>query len=274
VTLILETPVSDIHKCPGCGASCAVDHDVLRAAANAGKQIRVACHKCDEVFRPSNDNPDSPARPSTPNPNTRVGICGKCGQKFSVPPLAANEQAVVECPHCAHHMTPDNIGRASARQEILQPTGGSAALKPGSKRRRRGWLRAVISFLVGGAVLAGAAVAALERITPNSTPLASLTSQPAPRLAITDTGFTTADGSGEGSDAVLVNVTLANLGTAAGAPEWVIVKLLDADGSVILRRPIASREMTLAPGSSRTLVSRMAAPPGQVSDMVVELSRD
>ena len=41
-----------------------------------------------------------------------------------------------------------------------------------------------------------------------------------------------------------------------------------------MRRPIASREMTLDPGSSRTLVSRMAAVPGQVTDMVIELSRD
>ena len=274
MTLILETPASDVHRCPGCGANCAVDHDVLSAAANAGKQIRVACHKCDEVFRPSNDNPDTPARPSIPNPNTRVGLCGKCGQKFSVPPLAANEQVVVECPHCAHHMTPDNIGRASARQEVLQAPSAAAELKQASKRRHRSWLRATLWFLIGGAVLAGAAVAALEQMTPNSTPLAGLTSPPAPRLAITETGFTPATGSEDGNDAVLVTVTLANLGTAAGAPEWVVVKLLDADGSVLMRRPIASREMTLAPGSSRTLVSRMTAVPGQVADMLVELNRD
>lgn len=274
MTLILETQASDIHRCPACGANCAVDHDVLRATTNAGKQIRVACHKCDAVFRPSNNNPDTPARPSMPNPNPRVGLCGKCERKFSVPPLAASEQVVVECPHCAHHMTPDNIGRASARHESLQAPNAATDLQPGRKRQRRGWLRATLSFLICGAVLAGAAVAALERITPNSTPLAGLTSSPAPRLAITDTGFTPANDSGDGTDAVFVTVTLTNLGTAAGAPEWVIVKLLDADGDVLKRRPIASREMTLAPGSSRTLVSRMGAVPGQVTDMVVELSRD
>lgn len=272
MTLILETPVSDIHRCPGCGANCAVDHDVLIAAANAGKQVRVACHKCDEVFRPSNDNPDNPARRGPPSP--RVGLCAGCGQTFSVPPLNTDEQLVVECPHCAHHMTPDTIGRASARHEVLPEPSTVSRLKPTSKRRRRSWVRVVWSLLIGGAVLAGAAVAALERITPNSTPLAGLTSPPAPRLAITDTGFTPAGVSGAGDDAVLVTVTLANLGTAAGAPEWVIVKLLDADGELLMRRPIASREMTLDPGSSRTLVSRMAAVPGQVTDIVVELSRD
>ena len=272
MTLILETPVSDIHRCPGCGANCAVDHDVLSAATNAGKRIRIACHKCDEVFRPSTVNPESPARPGPSSP--RVGMCGGCGQTFSVPPLGAYEQVVVECPHCGHHMTPDNIGRASARHEILPEPSAASRLKPAGKRRPKSWLRVAWSLLIGGAVLAGAAVAALERITPNSTPLAGLTAPPAPRLAVTDTSFTPASGSGEGDDAVLVTVTLANLGTAAGAPEWVIVKLLDADGDLLMRRPIASREMTLDPGSSRTLVSRMAAVPGQVTDMVVELSRD
>lgn len=271
MTLILETPVSDIHRCPGCGANCAVDRDALSAAANASKQVRIACHKCDEVFRPSNGNPDSPARPGSPSP--RVGLCGRCGQTFSVPPLGADEQVLVECPHCGHHMTPGNIGRASARHEILPEPSAASRLKPAGKRRRRSLLRVVWSVLIGGAVLAGAAVAALERMTPNSTPLAGLTSPPAPRLAITDTGFAPA-GDGEGGGAVLVTVTLSNLGTAAGAPEWVIVKLLDADGELLMRRPIASREMTLDPGSSRTLVSRMAAVPGQVTDMVVELSRD
>lgn len=273
MTLVLETPESDIHRCPACGANCAVDHSTLAAAADAGKTIRIACHKCDEVFRPLNDNIEARSRPSQPNPNPRIGLCVGCGQKFSVPPLAADESVLVECPHCAHKMVPDEIGRADARREMLSSPASDAQLKTGSARRRRSRLRAVWLLLAGGMVIAGAAVAALETITPNSTPLATLTAPPAPRLAITDTSFAPSDTGIDGKDAVLVSVTLANLGTAAGAPAWVTVKLLDADGGVVARRPIASREMTLAPGTRRTLVTRMAGT-GPVADVVVELTRD
>ena len=83
-------------------------------------------------------------------------------------------------------------------------------------------------------------------------------------------GFTPSD---DGENALLVTVTLANLGTARGAPERVTVKLLDADGNVLMRRPIASTELTLAPGATRTLVSRMSAAPGLVTDVAVDLRR-
>ena len=33
MTLILAAPDSDIHRCPSCGANCAVDHEMLAAAA-------------------------------------------------------------------------------------------------------------------------------------------------------------------------------------------------------------------------------------------------
>ena len=75
MTLILETPESDIHRCPGCGANCAVDRTVVARAADAGQQVRIACHKCAEVFRPRNDNPNSPSRQSAPASNPRVGLC-------------------------------------------------------------------------------------------------------------------------------------------------------------------------------------------------------
>ena len=70
----------------------------------------------------------------------------------------------------------------------------------------------------------------------------------------------------------MVTVTLANLGTAAGAPARLVVKLVDAAGNTVLRRPIAAREMELGPGATRTLVSRMVAP-APVADMLVELTR-
>ena len=68
-------------------------------------------------------------------------------------------------------------------------------------------------------------------------------------------------------------MTLANLGTAEGAPERVTVNLLDAEGNILMTRPIASRELTLAAGASRTLVSRVAMSPGLVTDVAVDLKR-
>lgn len=274
MTLILETPDSDIHRCPGCGANCAVDRTMVTRAADAGQQVRIACHKCAEIFRPLADNPDSPSRQNASPKNPRVGLCTKCHAAFSVPALGVDDSVVVECPHCRHHMAPDEIGRADARREILPEPTAVSRLKAGNTHQPRRWRRMLWSLLIGGAVLAGVAVAALERLTPDSIPFAGLTAPLAPRLAITDTDFTLGDSGDDGNGSVLVTVTLSNLGTAAGAPEWVTVKLLDANGTVLSRRPIASREMTLAPGTSRTLVSRMSAVPGQVADMVVELTRD
>jgi hypothetical protein len=93
---------------------------------------------------------------------------------------------------------------------------------------------------------------------------------PAARLAVTDAGFSY---SGDDENALLVTVTLANLGTAEGAPERVTVNLLDAEGNILMTRPIASRELTLSAGSSRTLVSRVAMSPGLVTDVAVDLKR-
>ncbi|MCH2555622.1 MAG: hypothetical protein MK030_10185, partial [SAR116 cluster bacterium] len=118
MTLILAAPDSDIHRCPACGANCAIDHGMLDTAANAGQKVRIACHKCDEIFRPVTDNSAGSARPSRPHPNRRVGICAACGDRFAVPPLAAEEFVLVQCPHCWHQMAPDEIGHANARHEL------------------------------------------------------------------------------------------------------------------------------------------------------------
>lgn len=279
VTPVLETTESEIHHCPACGANCAVDHDMLTAAADASKTVRTACHKCDEPFRPQRDKADGLSRPGQPNPNPRIGLCGGCGKKFSVPPPAADESVLVECPPCRHQMAPDAIGRADARRELMSGVNAATGLQTGRTRKRHRWLRLVWTLLIGGTVLAGAGVVALETTTPNSTPnstsLAALTAPPAPRLAVTDAGFGPADTDAtglDGKDSVLVSVTLANLGTTAGAPQWVIVKLLGADGTVVGRRLIASREMTLAPGARRTLVTRMSGS-GPATDVVVEPTR-
>lgn len=275
MTLILETSVSDIHRCPGCGAPCAVDRDRIAAAENAGQKISIACHKCEDIFTPDNDNhladEDRGSRPTRPHPNTRIGLCSGCGGRFSLQPLAAEEAVQIECPHCAFRMLPDEVARLDARSEIMAM---KAATLPDAKPRRR-WTRFLVSLLLGGALLAGIGIAALERFTPDlvDLPFSLYEAAPAARIAVTDTGFQPVGGNGEtGDSTVLVTVTLANLGTTVGAPERVVIKLLDSAGNMILRRPIAAREVKLQPGTTRTLISRMAAP-APVADMLVELTR-
>ena len=243
---------------------------MLDAAANAGQRVRIACHKCDEIFRPVTDSSAESARPSRPNPNRRVGICAACGDRFSVPPLAADNSVLVECPHCGHKMAPDKIGHANARRELFDSMNFAAGKRLAGNGGGRSWLQTAIWVIVSGALLAGAALAVVERVTPNNTPLAGLMAAPAARLAVTHAGFSYSGGDG---NALLVTVTLANLGTAEGAPERVTVKLLDAEGNILMTRPIASRELMLSAGSSRTLVSRIAMSPGLVTDVAVDLKR-
>ena len=167
-------------------------------------------------------------------------------------------------------MAPDEIGRANARHDLFDGMNAASGERVAGKTRGRGWLQTAIGVIVSGAILAGAALAVIERVTPNSTPLAGLMAAPAARLAVTDASFSY---SGVDENALLVTVTLANLGTAEGTPERVTVKLLDAEGNILMTRPIASREMALAPGASRTLISRMATSPGLVTDIAVDLRR-
>lgn len=275
MTLILETSVSDIHRCPGCGAPCAVDRDRIEAAENAGQKISIACHKCDEIFTPNNDNhladEDRGSRPTRPYANTRIGLCGGCGGRFAVQPLAADEAVLIECPHCAYRMLPDEVVRLNARSEIMAM---AAATLPEARPRRR-WGRFLALLLLGGTLLAGGGIIALERFTPAlpGLPFSLGEAVQAPRIAVTETGFQPVSGSEDTSaNTVLVTVTLANLGTTAGAPERVVIKLLDSAGNVVLRRPIAAREMKLQPGATRTLISRMSTPE-PVADMLVELTR-
>ena len=167
-------------------------------------------------------------------------------------------------------MAPDEIGHANARHELFDGMNAAAGKRVTGNGSGRGWLQTAIWVIVSGAILAGAALAVVERVTPNSTPLAGLMAAPAARLAVTDAGFSY---SGDDENALLVTVTLANLGTAEGAPERVTVNLLDAEGNILMTRPIASRELTLSAGSSRTLVSRVAMSPGLVTDVAVDLKR-
>ena len=208
MTLILETPKSDIHRCPACGAQCAVERDLMALARDAGQRIRVACHKCDEVFQPLNDNVSTDilpgaAQPSRPNPNPRVGVCSTCGGSFSVPPLAAGEAVMVECPHCRHLMQPDEVGHADVMDEF------AGIMQPPSKLQKRAGT--VLALLLAGALLAGFAAMAIFKITPMPTPF-GLDAVSAPHFAVTEARF---DSALDGADgAILVTVGFANLGTA------------------------------------------------------------
>ena len=262
MTLILETPQSDIHRCPACGAQCAVAKDLVVRAHDSGQQIRIACHKCDEVFQPLNDNsPMAAATPSRPNPNPRTGICPACGDTLSVPPLNAGEAVMVECPHCRHLMPPDEVGRADARDDLPPPPA------PPSPRQRLVGTLAALSL--AGVLIAGFAASAIFRITPPLPAPFGIDVSAVPHFAVTSARYDAALDGGDG--AVLVTVTLANLGTAAGAPERVAVTLLDSQGDPVISRPIAVREAALAPGDRRTITARLSVAPQSVADMTVTI---
>ena len=263
MTLILETRQSNIHLCPSCGAQCAVEKDLVAQARNSGQQIRIACHKCDEIFQPLNDNSPIPAaaKPTRPNPNPRLGICTSCGDSLSVPPLSAGEAVMVECPHCRYLMQPDEVGRTDALAGLSLP-----ALPPSPRQRLVGTL---LALLLAGILIAGFAASAVFSLTPPLPTPFGLEVGTTPHFAVTEARFDAALDGGDG--AVMVTVTFANLGTVAGAPEQVAVTLLDNAGNVVVSRPIAVREAALAPGDERTITARLSVPPDGIEDMKVTI---
>ena len=298
VTLILETPQSDIHLCPSCGAHCAVERNVLINARNAGQRVKIACHKCDEVFPPVDNRnaeaipdisdaatlePDEKPAAKIPVPHRsiatpdrtgrqqtqpRVGTCHHCGGRFSLPPLGNFGDVIVECPHCTAEMVPEAVGRLNARAETV--SAAAARMADLHAPPKRGGVRIFLVFMLvfTGLVLAFAGGALFE-LTPRNTDMASLNATPAPRIAVTDTSFRTFSADG----AILVTVALTNLGTATGAPDKVTVELVDATGALLASRPVASRELGLGPGETRELVTRMPAPAGMVDQVRVNLKQ-
>ena len=298
VTLILETPQSDIHLCPSCGAHCAVERDVLIGARNAGQRVKIACHKCDEVFLPidarqqeptadtRHSAPDDPEErplaevpvrqrtidrlrhPDRQQTQPRIGTCRHCGGRFSLPPLNNFGDVIVECPHCTAEMVPEAVGRLNARAEIVSAAAGRMADLHAPPRRKALRLLLVSALICTGLIMAFAGGALFE-LTPRTAESPALTATPAPRIAVTDTSFRTFSADG----AILVTVALTNLGTATGAPDKVTVELVDANGTQLASRPIASRELGLAPGETRQLVTRMPAPAGLVDQIRVNLKQ-
>lgn len=263
MTLILETQQSNIHRCPACGAQCAVEKDLVAQVRNSGQEIRIACHKCEEIFQPLNDNSpiQAAATPSRPNPNPRVGICTACGESLSVPPLNAGEAVMVECPHCQYLMQPDEVGRADALAGLPLPV-----LPPSPRQRLVGTLMAL---LLAGILIAGFAASAIFSLTPPLPAPFGLEVSTTPHFAVTEARFNAALDGGDG--AVMVTVTFANLGTAAGAPEQVAVTLLDKAGNIVISRPIAVREAALDPGDERTITARLSVPPDGIQDIRVTI---
>lgn len=272
MTLILETPQSNIHRCPACGAQCAVEKDLVARAHDSGQHIRIACHKCDEVFQPLNDNSAVPAaaRPSRPNPNMRTGICRACGDSLSVPPLKADEAVMVECPHCQHLMQPDEVGHADALAGLPPPSRQAPARQPSARQKL---VSTWIALLLAGCLIAGFAASAVFKITPPMPAPFGLEITATPHFAVTEARFEAALDGADG--AVLVTVTVTNLGTAAGAPERVSVTLLDSAGAPVTTRPIAVREAALAPGESRTITAQLSmsadGPADRIEDMTVSI---
>jgi len=263
MTLILETPQSTIHRCPACGAQCAVEKDLFARVRDAGQHIQIACHKCDGLFQPLDSPSPVPvaARPSRPNANMRTGICRACGDSLSIPPLKADEAVMVECPHCQHLMQPDEVGHADALAGLPPPSQQPLA--------RRKPARTWFALVLAGGLIAGFAAIAMFRITPPMATLFGLEIGDRPHFAVTEADFEAALDGADG--AMLVTVTFANLGTAAGAPERVSVTLLDSAGNTVTTRPIAVREGTLAPGDSRTITARLSMPADGIEDMTVNI---
>ena len=318
MTLILETPQSDIHLCPSCGAHCAVERDVLMNARNAGQRVKIACHKCDEIFPPVDERKETdktdvavPARtesqvrlameapaveasaveaPAIGTPaveasvrrqdsgrhrretreqtQPRLGTCSHCGGRFSLPPLTNFGDVIVECPHCTAEMMPEAVGRLNARAEVVSAAASRMA-ELHAPQRHSGLRIMLVLMLIGLGLVTAFAGGAFFEMTPRPADSAVLSAAPAPRIAVTNTSFRTFSADG----AILVTVALTNLGTASGAPEKVTVELVDANGTQLASRPGASRELGLAPGETRELVTRMPAPAGLVDQIRVNLKQ-
>lgn len=168
---------------------------------------------------------------------------------------------MVECPHCRHLMQPDEVGHADVMDELTD-----VLQSPSARQKLVG---TILSLLLAGTLLAGFAATAVFKITPMPAPF-GLAAVAAPHFAVTEARFDAAlDGA---NGAVLVTVSFANLGTAPGAPERVVVSLLDATGEPVITRPIAVREAPLAPGGRRLLTARMSVTPERVSDIAVSFA--
>lgn len=293
MTLILETPQSDIHLCPACNAHCAVERESLVSARNAGQRVKIACHKCDEVFAPEStppapieaadvlpetaQNPPNPTpekhqtnlerlmRPGRRQTQPRAGTCIQCGGQFSLPPLSNFGDVIVECPHCTAEMDPTSVGRIKARDEVVSATATRMAELHNPPRWTTKRVLAVLTLICAG-LLAFAGGALFDLAKPASDN-GMLPGQSEVKISVTDASFRQVGADG----AVLVTVTLSNLGAVAGSPDQLIVDLVDAKGVSLVSRPIASSDLELAPGEVRNLVTRMPAPAGLIDQVRVNM---
>jgi ssDNA-binding Zn-finger/Zn-ribbon topoisomerase 1 len=176
VTLVLETPNSDIHECPACRAQCAVDRSAMNTAARDSQQVRIACHKCDMLFMPlkedagrglaassATDNDSIQSAPAAAadagqtentlaDDNLRYGKCPKCTGTFLMPTTPVAEDILVECPHCSRKMPPLAIMRIDARTDIAMSGNPQALARPA--RRHTGIVKYAAVLLLGGGIIA------------------------------------------------------------------------------------------------------------------------
>ena len=61
-------------------------------------------------------------------------------------------------------MAPDEIGHTNARHELFNGMNTAAGKLIAENGSRRGWLQTAIWVIVSGAILAGAALAVIERV--------------------------------------------------------------------------------------------------------------
>jgi hypothetical protein len=290
VTLVLETPNSDIHECPACRAQCAVDRSAMNTAARDSQQVRIACHKCDMLFMPlkedagrglaassATDNDSIQSAPAAAadagqtentlaDDNLRYGKCPKCTGTFLMPTTPVAEDILVECPHCSRKMPPLAIMRIDARTDIAMSGNPQALARPA--RRHTGIVKYAAVLLLGGGIIAALPAMVILGMTPGASMFES-TAAAVPHFAVSNASFRpVSDASGSG---VIVTVNLANLGTAEGTPQTVYVSLLDADGKEITRRQIARFAPPMAAGETQALVARFTAPATPVADIKVSL---
>ena len=283
MTLILKTPHSDIHQCPSCGAQCAVDRSAIAAATLAQQPATVACHKCDALFLPDEDEISTSqqvaddvtkdaaedAAGELATPHLRHGKCPKCKGDFLMPAVPMSDALLVECPHCTMKMPPLAVIRLDARRHIAAQARPRPRAHVGPANPYREALKFTSILLLGGVLIAAVPAMLVLEMTPHAKILESLAT-PAPLFTISNSSFRQiSDANGSG---VLVTVNLANIGTDDGTPNSVYVTLLDAAGNVITRRQIARLETPLAAGEKRPLVARFTAPAAPVADIKVSLS--
>ena len=121
MTTATTQQATTVLHCPTCHEQCAVDTNALETAHASGKEVRIACHGCREIF---------PAEVPVANTLLDVAKCSACGENFSVPPLPTDETVQVQCPLCDAEILSDTLTYVERAGEPVR-----------AKRSWFGWLK-------------------------------------------------------------------------------------------------------------------------------------